>query len=282
MQGRIKLTEQGETVTNRYAVAALAERHLEQLLHAVIVATAKQPAPSPSRGGAWEEAMSALSAEAQGAYRGLVRAHDTLRYFHDATPIDGIAQLNIGSRPARRAGGESIEDLRAIPWVFAWTQSRVNLPGWYGVGSAIAAWAGAEPERWERLGRMYREWTFFRTVVDNAQMSMRKADMAIAATYAGLASPATRDAVFPALEAEFARTEAALLRVTGQRDLLETQPWLQRSIRLRNPYIDPMNAVQVALLRRLRAASDAEEAAALRAVVLVSVNGIAAGLRNTG
>jgi phosphoenolpyruvate carboxylase len=129
---------------------------------------------------------------------------------------------------------------------------------------------------------MYRDWTFFRDVVDNAQMSMRKADMSIAAHYAELAEPAVRRAVFPALAAEFARTEAALLRVTGQRDLLEAEPWLQRSIRMRNPYIDPMNAVQVRLLRRLRAAPDPREAAALRAVVLVSVNGIAAGLRNTG
>ncbi|HET7295181.1 MAG TPA: phosphoenolpyruvate carboxylase [Vicinamibacteria bacterium] len=282
VQGRIKLTEQGETITNRYAVAALAERHLEQLLHAAIVATANRPAASPSRGGAWEDAMSALAVRAMDAYRGLVGSPECLRYFHDATPIDAIEQLNIGSRPARRAGGERIEDLRAIPWVFAWTQSRVNLPGWYGVGAAIGAWAGAEPARWELLTFMYREWTFFRTVVDNAQMSMRKADMAIAAAYAGLAADATRDAVFPLIQAEFARTEAALLRVTEQRDLLETQPWLRRSIRLRNPYIDPMNGVQVALLRRLRAASDAREASALRAAVLVSVNGIAAGLRNTG
>jgi phosphoenolpyruvate carboxylase len=226
--------------------------------------------------------MNELSAEAQRAYRALVRAPETLRYFHDATPIDEIGRLNIGSRPARRAGGERIEDLRAIPWVFAWTQSRVNLPGWYGVGAAAEAWAGTDAERWELLARMYREWTFFRTVVDNAQMSMRKADMAIAATYAGLSDAATRQAVFPALEAEFARTEVALLRITGLADLLENEPWLRRSIRLRNPYIDPMNAVQVALLRRLRAARDPHEAAALRAVVLISVNGIAAGLRNTG
>jgi phosphoenolpyruvate carboxylase len=282
VRGRLKLTEQGEIITNRYAVPALAERHVEQLLHAVILASAKRPAASPSRGGAWEQAMDALSPTAQQAYRALVRAPEALRYFHAATPIDEIGQLNIGSRPARRADGESIEDLRAIPWVFAWTQSRVNLPGWYGMGSAIGHWAGEDPGRWELLGRMHREWPFFRTVVENAQMSMRKADVAIAALYAELAEPGTRDAVFAAIAAEFARSEAAILRLTGQKDLLEAQPWLQRSIRLRNPYIDPMNAVQVALLRRLRAASDPQEAAALRAAVLVSVNGIAAGLRNTG
>ncbi len=282
VQGRIKLTEQGETVTNRYAVPALAERHLEQLLHAVILAGARPRAPSPSRGGAWEQAMEALSPSAEVAYRGLVNGQAALRYFQAATPSDEIGQLNIGSRPARRALGEGIEDLRAIPWVFAWTQSRVNLPGWYGLGAAVTAWAGEASARWELLGRMYVEWPFFRTVVDNAQMSLRKADRWIAALYSELADPATRAAVFPALEEEMARAEGALVRLTGQRDLLESEPWLQRSIRLRNPYIDPMNAVQVALLRRLRATVDEGEAAALRSAVLVSVNGIAAGLRNTG
>jgi phosphoenolpyruvate carboxylase len=282
VRGRLKLTEQGETVTARYAVPALAERHLEQLLHAVIVASGTRPRSSPSRNGAWEQALSDLSARSAAAYRDLVRAPATLEYFRQATPIDAIGQLNLGSRPARRAGGGGIEDLRAIPWVFAWTQSRVTLPGWFGIGAALAGWGGANVERLELLATMYREWLFFRTVVDNAQMSMRKADMRIAELYASLAPEEVRDAVFPRLREEFERTESALLRLTGQRDLLDREPWLQRSIRVRNPYIDPMNAVQVALLRRLRATSDAGEAEALRAVILTSVNGIAAGLRNTG
>jgi phosphoenolpyruvate carboxylase len=282
VRGRLKLTEQGETVTARYAVPALAERHLEQLLHAMIVASGTRPPSSPSRNGAWEQALSDLSARSAAAYRDLVRAPATLEYFRQATPIDAIGQLNLGSRPARRAGGGGIEDLRAIPWVFAWTQSRVTLPGWFGIGAAVAGWGGANVERLELLATMYREWLFFRTVVDNAQMSMRKADMRIAELYASLAPEEVRDAVFPRLREEFERTESALLRLTGQRDLLDREPWLQRSIRVRNPYIDPMNAVQVALLRRLRAASNSGEAEALRAVILTSVNGIAAGLRNTG
>ena len=282
VQGRLKLTEQGETVTARYAVPALAERHLEQLLHAVIVASGKRPRSSPSRNGAWEQALNDLAARSAAAYRELVRAAPTLDYFRQATPIDAISQLNLGSRPARRAGGAGIEDLRAIPWVFAWTQSRVTLPGWYGIGAAVAGWAGTHVERLELLATMYREWLFFRTVMDNAQMSMRKADMRIAELYASLAGEEVRAAVFPRLREEFERTESALLRLTGQRDLLDREPWLQRSIRVRNPYIDPMNAVQVALLRRLRVTSDAAEAEELRTAILASVNGIAAGLRNTG
>jgi phosphoenolpyruvate carboxylase len=283
VRGRLKLTEQGETITARYAIPALAERHLEQLLHAVIVASAQRPRKSsPSRGGAWETALSDLAARSWEAYRAFVTDPLALRYFREATPIDAISQLNIGSRPARRGGGDGIENLRAIPWVFAWTQSRVALPGWYGIGTAVAGWAGDDDARWQLLAQMYGEYLYFRTVVDNAQMSMRKADMRIAAWYASLAAPEAREAVFPRLRAEFERAEAALLRLTGQRDLLDHEPWLQRSIKVRNPYIDPMNAVQVALLKRLRAARDPGEAEALRVAVLVSVNGLAAGLRNTG
>jgi phosphoenolpyruvate carboxylase len=195
--------------------------------------------------------------------------------------VDEIAELNLGSRPARRGPGIEIAELRAIPWVFAWTQCRVALPGWYGLGSALSAWAEAEQD-WALLGTMYREWTFFRTLVDNAQVSLRKADLLIAEVYAGLADEGSRSTVLPLLRAEYERTEAALRRLTGQQDLLDHEPWLQRSIRVRNPYIDPMNYIQVALLRRLRSAPAGKEAEALREAVLLSVNGIAAGLRNTG
>jgi phosphoenolpyruvate carboxylase len=282
VRGRIKLTEQGETITNRYANSELAARYLEQLVHAVLMTSGRR-APSDSRSAAWEEAMAALSPAAESAYRAMVRESGALlRYFHVTTPLGEIDRLNIGSRPARREAGESIEDLRAIPWVFAWTQSRVALPGWYGLGAALVSWAGTDERRWERLSEMNRDWPFFRTMLDNAQMSMRKADTFIASVYSGLADERTRAEVFPALLAEYERTEQAILRLSGQRDLLENEPWLQRSIRVRNPYIDPMNYVQVALLRRLRAAPAAAEAEALREVVLLSVNGIAAGLRNTG
>jgi phosphoenolpyruvate carboxylase len=281
--GRLKLTEQGESITNRYSNARLARRHLQQLTHAVLLNSGKRPIRSPSRGGAWEEAMNALSRLSERAYRELVHESPAfVAYFHSATPIDAIGRLNIGSRPAKRKPGADIEDLRAIPWVFAWMQCRMTLPGWYGLGTALTAWAAEDASRWELLGAMYREWPFFRTTIDNAQVSLRQADTLIAEVYAGLAEPGLRDAVFPALRAERDRAEAAVLRLTGQRDLLETAGWLRRSIQVRNPYIDPMNHVQVALLRRLRAAPQDDEAERLREAVLLSVNGVAAGMRTTG
>jgi phosphoenolpyruvate carboxylase len=281
--GRLRLTEQGEAITNRYANRYLARRHIEQLVHAVLLTSAKRPIKSPSRGGVWEQTLQELSPLAERAYRGLVYETPALaRYLRTATPLDQIERLNIGSRPSRRGGTGEVTELRAIPWVFAWTQSRVTLPGWFGFGSAVEAWAGADPARFEVLATMYRDWPFFRTMIDNSQVSMRKADMLIAGVYASLAEPADRDAVFTRIREEFARTEAAICRLTGQRDLLDDAPWLQRSIRVRNPYIDPMNYIQVALLRRLRSGHAPAEADALRDAVLLSVNGIAAGLRNTG
>jgi phosphoenolpyruvate carboxylase len=281
--GRLRFTEQGESVTNRYADPAIARRHLEQLVHAVLVAAGRRPTGTPSRGGAWERAMNELSPLAERAYRALVHATRELpAYFYAATPIEDIGRLNIGSRPARRAASADLAELRAIPWVFAWTQSRVGLPGWYGLGSALESWAGEDQGRWDLLGAMYREWAFFRTLVDNAQRALRSADMLIARVYATLASESDRAAVFPRVVAEYERSEAALRRLTGQRDLLDAAPWLQRSIRVRNPYIDPMNYVQVALLRRLRGGLGAAATEEIRDAVRLSVNGIAAGLRNTG
>lgn len=281
--GRLRITEQGEAITNRYANQRLARRHIEQLVHAVLLTSAKRPIKSPSRGGIWEDTLHALSPLAERAYRSLVFETPALaRYLHAATPLDQIERLNIGSRPSRRGGSGDVSELRAIPWVFAWTQSRVTLPGWFGFGSAVESWAGEDPDRHEVLATMYREWPFFSTTIDNSQVSMRKADMLIAEVYASLAEPADRDVVFTRIQDEFTRTQAAICRLTGQRDLLDAAPWLQRSIRVRNPYIDPMNYIQVALLRRLRSGNVPGEADALRDAVLLSVSGIAAGLRNTG
>jgi phosphoenolpyruvate carboxylase len=282
VQGRFKLTEQGETIWNRYANRTLAERHVEQLLHAVILATANRPRAGPSRGGRWELAMQELSKLAETAYRELVGAPELVPYFHATTPIGVIPSLNIGSRPSSRSDSPRIEDLRAIPWVFAWTQSRVTLPGWYGVGAALASWTAGDPARGELAAEMYREWPFFRSMLDNTQMSMGKADRRIAELYGSLAPPGIRSAILPRLRDEFARTEAAILRATGQPALLENQPWLQRSIRVRNPYIDPMNYIQASLLARLHRDSGGEDKEAVREAVLLTVNGVAAGLRNTG
>jgi phosphoenolpyruvate carboxylase len=286
VHGRIRLTEQGETITNRYANPELARRHLEQLLHAVLVRSALPTAPGDSRAEGWDNTMVSLSDHARRAYKSFVyEGSTTAQYFGQATPIDAISRLNIGSRPAKRRGGTGasveIGELRAIPWVFAWAQSRAGLPGWYGLGSGLEGYAGEQKGAWEELQVMYRDWPFFRTLIDNAQLSMRQADMGIAEVYSMLADDETRAAVWPRLLEEYLRAERCILRLTAQGDLLENEPWLRRSIQLRNPYIDPMNYLQVALLRRWREAQGAE-ADALREAVLLSVNGVAAGLRNTG
>lgn len=283
IRGRIKLTEQGEVVSARFANQAVGQRYLEQLAHAVMVASAQSPAAVAARVATWRQTMAALSELAQAHYQALVyETPAMLDFFHQATPIDEISKLNIGSRPARRTAAGGIAQLRAIPWVFSWTQSRVNLPGWYGLGAALNGWACDDEGRWQQLGEMYRDWLFFQTLIDNAQMSLRKADRSIAGLYAGLAESDVAEAVFPPILAEFERTETAILHLTGQRALLDNERWLQRAITLRNPYVDPLNYAQVALLRRMRQVQPEGDVEALRQVVLDSVNGIAAGLRNTG
>ena len=284
VRGRIRLTEQGETITNRYANPELAHRHLEQITNAVLLTSGRRPTPDLAQQRTWEDALTELSQESGRVYRTLVSGTpQVLDYFRQATPIEAISHLNIGSRPARRRATQGITDLRAIPWVFAWSQSRVALPGWYGLGAALETWAGEDVGRWELLTGMYAQWPFFRTVIDNAQMSLRKGDLHIAQVYAGLADPPTREVVYPILRGEFERTEACILRLTHQKYLLENEHWLQRAIQLRNPYIDPLNYIQVAELCRLNGNCETDaERGELEEVLLLTVNGIAAGLRNTG
>ncbi len=283
VRGRIKFTEQGEAITNRYANLEISHRHLEQIVNAILLSSGKRPTHSPARGGEWEAAMQALSPLAEQNYRAFIHGSaPLLRYFQEATPTNEIGGLNIGSRPAKRRDTKGIGDLRAIPWVFAWMQSRVTIPSWYPLGSAFNQWAGEEEEKWASLSNMYHNWPFFRTMIDNAQMGMRKADMLIADVYSSLTDAQTRSEIFLALRKEYEQTEKAILRITKQNSLLGNQKWIQDSIRLRNPYIDPMNYIQVALLHRLRDDPAGPEADKLREAVLLSVNGIAAGLRNTG
>ena len=217
---------------------------------------------------------------------------DFVRFFQETTPIGELSQLNIGSRPPKRTASDRIEDLRAIPWVFSWMQSRYTLPGWYGLGTAMEQYASQSSENLERLQTMYREWTFFTTMLDNAQMSLAKADMDIAARYAGLVQDqAMGERLFATIREEYERCVAVLCRVTGREALLDNSPVLQKSIRLRNPYVDPLSHLQVELLRRLRAVPPSEpdedvelhaQRRDLRAAVLLSINGVAAGLKNTG
>jgi phosphoenolpyruvate carboxylase len=203
-------------------------------------------------------------------------------YLHEATPIDAIGELNIASRPARRQAGKGIEDLRAIPWVFAWTQCRIHLPAWYGVGSAIHTWAGTDDARWQELSELTRVSPLLQVTLDNVAMALAKSDLRIASDYAELARTEVRDVVLPRLVEEHERTTSALLRVTGRRTLLEHDADLTEVLRLRDPYLDPLHAIQVALLARLRDEGDGDSSQALRAAVLAATNGIAAGLRNTG
>jgi phosphoenolpyruvate carboxylase len=296
VRGRIKLTEQGEVISGRYSNADIAHRHLEQLISAVMLTSGRRP--QYEQEAAWGKVMDQLSEDAYQKYRKLIENPPFLKYFHETTPLEHISQLNIGSRPSRRKASPAINDLRAIPWVFSWTQSRVNLPSWYGVGTALADWIEADgshdeteqASRLAQLSEMYQNWPFFRTVLDNVQMGLLKGDMAIASLYAELTDEATRDEVFSDLKEEYACTKRMVLAVTGYTELLENELWLQRSIKLRNAYVDPMNYIQVAALEQLREQPDivntsvnaSGNADALRDAVLLSMNGVAAGLQNTG
>ncbi|KAA2241194.1 phosphoenolpyruvate carboxylase [Salinarimonas soli] len=281
VQGAIRITEQGEVIAAKYGNPDLGRRNLETLAAATLEATllhSGEPAPRP----VYLEAMEALSASAYRAFRGLVYETPGFeQYFWQSTVISEIANLNIGSRPASRTNSRRIEDLRAIPWVFGWAQCRLMLPGWYGFGAAVEAF---QAERGEAglalLQEMARDWPFFRTLLSNMDMVLSKSDIAIASRYAELVEDkALREAIFGRLRGEWEASIRAVLAVTGQERLLERNPLLARSIRNRFPYIDPLNHLQVELLRRHRG-GDTDE----RVVegIHLTINGIAAGLRNSG
>jgi phosphoenolpyruvate carboxylase len=293
VDGRLKLTEQGEVIAANYADPAIARRHLEQLTGAVLVASTDQH-DRAARVVLDEGApvLDELAANARAAYRALV--HDDpgfAAFFRDITPIAELSGIRLGSRPAARGRAvaeraPSIDSLRAIPWTFAWSQSRINLPGWFGLGTALAAYRRAHGETGiADIGRLYRSWPFLSSVLDNAEMILAKADMGVARRYASLVA-ATDDGGrrrWEAIEAEYHRTVAELLAVTGRERLLDGAPVLQRSIALRNPYVDSLSELQVRWLARLRAMDpdDPERERVLRLVQL-SINGVAAGLQNTG
>jgi phosphoenolpyruvate carboxylase len=276
VNGRIRITEQGEVVANKYADPELARQSLETITAGVVLASLRK-APPADVTGPRGEAMDALSARAMAAYRALV--HETpgfVDYFYGATPISEIADLNIGSRPTSRQATRSIGGLRAIPWVFSWAQSRAMLPGWYGFGSAVDQ-GGVSLDA---LAELHATWPFFSSALANLEMVLAKADMAIAGRYAGLVEDrALADRVFGQIRAEWERTNEALLKITGQSALLEKDPDLAAAIRSRLPYIDPLNHLQIELIRRRRR-GDADDA--VKDGIHLTINGIAAGLRNTG
>lgn len=275
--GRLRLTEQGEVIHDKYGLRGIALRTLERTAGAVAVAT-ELPADEDSRERVWRKAMDDLAEASRTAFRDLVyEDEDFPEYFRRATPVDVVERMKIGSRPASRRKGRGIEDLRAIPWVFSWMQSRHVLPGWYGLGTGLETVVERHGE--DTLAGMVREWLFLQTLIDDAEMVLAKADLDIAECYAKLAGD-LGDLFFPRIREEYDRTVRWVLRLKGTEELLERDPTLRRSIRLRNPYVDPMSFLQVDLLRRWRE-TDREDDELLKALI-ATVQGIAQGLRNTG
>ncbi|OZI23967.1 phosphoenolpyruvate carboxylase [Bordetella genomosp. 9] len=283
VRGQLRLTEQGEVIASKYTNPDIGRRNLETLVAATLESTLLQTQQQAPR--AHLDAAAALSDASMRAYRALVYETPGFRdYFFGSTPIREIAELNIGSRPASRSGGQRIEDLRAIPWGFSWGQCRLTLPGWFGFGSAVQAYAdeaGARGEdAWPQLRAMYRDWPFFRTLLSNLDMVLAKSDLALAARYAELVDDhALRDRIFPVIEAEWQRTAQALSRITGEDGRLANNPVLARSISHRFPYLDPLHHVQVELMQRYR---EGRGDAVVKTGIHISINGIAAGLRNSG
>ena len=282
LDGSIRITEQGEVISFKYSMRGLARRNLDTVLAAVLEASADDQPEEPDP--RWVEVMDDLSEKALRTYRGLVYEDDGfLDFFREVSPIRELSMLNMGSRPARRAQDPTVRSLRAIPWVFAWTQNRFLLPSWYGAGSALGAYC-SEDASLEVLREMYERWPFFRTFVDFMQMTLAKSDPRIAETYTSLVSDAeTRDRLWQRISEEHDACVDALLKITGNTNLLDDSPVLQRSIRLRNPYVDPLSYIQVSLLRRLRALpTDSPEHETVLNTLLLTISGISSGMLNTG
>ena len=279
--GAIKITEQGEVLNWKYADPVLAERNLSLMVAASVDALVGLERPGAAKLARWEEVMDELSAEAFRYYREHVAENpDILPYFQEATPVAELEHARIGSRPARRGESKGLGDLRAIPWVFGWMQSRHVLPAWFGVGHACEKFAARGDAQRVLLREMMSGFPIFQDLIGNVEIGMAKADFTIAARYAGLVEDAgLGERVFTMLRDEFERTRRVVLDITGQRELLEGNRVLAQSIRLRNPYVDPLSLVQLSLLRRKRGGEQSEE---LDYALAGTINGIAAGLRNTG
>lgn len=282
MQGRIRITEQGEVIAYRYSNPEIARRHLHQVLHAAMIATAQPPEDESTHH--WHVAMDHIAQAGMDAYRGLVYETDRfLEYWQMVTPFDVLTHLPIGSRPAKRRKG-GFEAVRAIPWVFSWMQSRAIIPSWFGVGTALESYAEDHADGLDTLREMYDEWRLFQVFLQNVQFDLAKTDMGIAELYKGLvADDALREGIYHRIKAEYERSEAWINRIMEQDRLLEKVPMLQKSIARRNPYVDPLNFIQVTLLGRLRGMDeDDPNREALLEEVLATVNGIAAGMKTTG
>ncbi len=279
-RGSMRLTEQGEVLAERYDDPAIAHRHLEQVVWSSLLAAGKPSQPPPQ---AWLDTMDQVSEISFGHYRQLLEQPGFVDFFRRVTPISDIEQLPIGSRPSRRVQGGGLSDLRAIPWVFSWTQSRCLLPAWYGMGASMKPLLN-DPDRRALLKSMYAEWPFFRAVVDNAELALAKSDMQIASHYSDLA--ADQPDLMPIRERIIREYEVAcevVLQLTGRHELLDSTPWLKESIRVRNRFIDPLNLTQVELMHRSRQQNLSEQQSEeLRQLTRLTINGVAAGMRTSG
>lgn len=282
VNGRFYLTEQGEVISAQYSNPFLAERHIEEIVQAVILSSFAETSTFKPVKAVWRQIMMKMSAAALEAYQSLIYGTPGFYdFWQAATPIDEIKRLRIGSRPTeRKFAQDSMQNTRAIPWVFSWMQGRFNLPGWYGLGQGLQSQKDSQV-----LKEMYAHWPFFKTLIHNTEMSLLIADMEIARMYASLVpDKVLADSIYKVILDEYKRTENAILTITGNQALLDGDPQMKHSIQLRNPYADPLNYIQVEMLRRLRALPDPEgvEAERIREVIVITINGIASGLRNTG
>lgn len=278
VDGKMRITEQGEVLADRYDDPQIAYRHLEQVSWATMLVTTRTKDDAPE---AWSQLMVTAASHSKKAYRALIERPDFFTYFRTATPIATIESMPIASRPSRRRDARALEDLRAIPYTFSWTQNRHMLTAFYGLGTGLHETANGD---WSALREMYEQWTFFRAIIDNAELALAKFDASIATSYAELATDVDPDCtVGQIILDEYAKSCQAVFAITGNSELLEGTPWLQRSIRVRNPYVDPLNLIQIELMRRARHEdlSDAQKEE-LSELLRLSVQGIAAGLRTTG
>jgi len=283
VDGSFRMTEQGEVLVDRYDDPILTHRHLEQVTWATMLVTS---APEPPRDPRWTELIEMLGQQSYRRYRQLVDDPGFLCYFHEATPISEIERLPIGSRPSRRGEFKSLSDLRAIPWTFAWSQSRHLIPAWFGLGTAVDAVLQHDPENFGLLREMYERWPLFRACLDNAELALAKTDVALARHYSRLVRDREiAERIWGLVFTEHSLARRGILTINGQHELLGGVSWLQRSIRERNPQLDPLQLLQIELLRRLQDTDPADTAEAVqnvRELLRLSIQGVAAGLRSTG
>jgi phosphoenolpyruvate carboxylase len=277
----LRLTEQGEVLAERYDDARIATRHLEQLAWSALLSGAEQQHEVEAE---WIEVMKQLARRSRIAYRDLVDHEGFVDFFRLVTPISEIEQLPIGSRPSRRQGGRSLKDLRAIPWVFSWTQVRCLIPAWFGVGTAVSDLIEQSPETLDQLRRMYLEWPFVQAWVDNAALAMANTDLEVFKHYAELANDSGNlEVIAQQITSEFAATLESIRAITEREELLGDVQWLAESIRVRNRYVDPLNLIQVELLRRSQSLADDDSLVdEIGHLIKLSIKGVATGMRTTG